>query len=82
MDNDLLKNIDKIHTTEMGSERIKRNLELETDDVVNWCKRKTEQADEIIRKGKNWYVSTENSIITINAHSYTVITAHKNKQKK
>ena len=82
MDNDLLKNIDKIHTTKMGIDRIKRNLELETDDVVTWCKRKTDQADEIIRKGKNWYVSVDNFILTINAHSYTVITAHKNKQKK
>ena len=69
--------ISTIHTTELGAERIKRNLDLQTDDVVSWCKHKIEQADEIIRKGKNWYIYTNNSIITVNAHSYTIITAHK-----
>ena len=78
-DNDLTQNMSKIHTTELGVERIKRNLDLQTDDVVNWCKQKIENADEIIRKGKNWYVYTDNSVITVNAHSYTIITAHKKK---
>jgi hypothetical protein len=75
--NDLLNNIEKIHSTELGILRIKRNLELETKDVVDWCKRKTKQADNIYMKGKNWYVSFENCILTINAHSYTIITAHR-----
>ena len=69
-------NTEKIHTTKLGAERIKRNLNLQTDDVVNWCKQNIEQADEIIRKGKNWYVHTDHSVITVNAHSYTIITAH------
>ena len=30
----LLNNIELVHTTEMGVERIKRNLKLETNDVV------------------------------------------------
>jgi len=75
--NDLIKNIDKIHTTDPGIERIRLNLNLQTNDAVNWCKQKIEQADEIIRKGKNWYVYTDNSVITVNARSYTIITAHK-----
>ena len=29
------------------------------------------------RKGKNWYITIDNCIITVNAYSYTVITAHK-----
>ena len=78
-DNDLLNNIGKIHTTELGIIRIRRNLELETKDVVNWCKQKIKQADDVYKKGKNWYVSFEDCIITINAHSYTIITAHQNK---
>jgi hypothetical protein len=57
--------------------RIKNNLGLETTDVVYWCKNKIKNADKIIRRGKNWYVHEENAIITINAHSYTIITAHK-----
>ena len=77
--NDLLTNLDKIHTTELGALRIKKNLKLETNDVVNYCARKIEQADDIIRKGKNWYVYVGDSIITINAKNYTIITAHTSK---
>jgi len=76
-DNDLLLNIDKLHTTELGIVRIKRNLEIKTNDIVDWCKTKIKQADSIYRKGKNWYISVEDCILTINAHSYTIITAHK-----
>jgi intein-encoded DNA endonuclease-like protein len=75
--NDLLKNIDKLHTTELGIIRIKKNLELNTDDVVNWCKKKTKNADDIVKNGKNWYVYIGDNVITINAKSYTIITAHK-----
>ncbi|MBD5521654.1 MAG: DUF3781 domain-containing protein [Lachnospiraceae bacterium] len=76
--NDLIKNIDKLHTTEMGIERIKRNLSLETDDVVAWCKEKILNNDALIeRLGKNWYATVDNCKITVNAHSYTIITAHK-----
>jgi len=76
-DSDLINNIEKIHTTELGSIRIRRNLKLETKDVVNWCKRKIKRADNVYKKGKNWYVSFENCVITINVHSYTIITAHR-----
>jgi hypothetical protein len=75
--NDLLNNLEKIHSTELGILRIKRNLELETKDVVNWCKRKIKQTDNIHKKGKNWYVVGKNYILTINSYSYTIITAHK-----
>ena len=77
-DNELLKNLDKLHTTELGVERIKRNLSSDTDDVVNWCKAKINCANAIIaRKGKNWYVNVDNYIFTVNAYSYTIITVHK-----
>jgi hypothetical protein len=75
--NDLLLNINKIHTTSLGIMRIKKNLELEMVDVINWCKNKIKNADNIIKRGKNWYVYKENAIITINANSYTIITVHK-----
>jgi len=75
----LLVNLDKIHTTVLGAERIKRNLGLTDDDTVNWCIQRIKQSDNIVRKGKNWYVYTEDSVITVNAHSYTIITAHKMK---
>ena len=72
--NELLSNLDKIHTTELGVLRLKRNLELQTDDVVKWCVRKIKQADRIVRKGKNWYVYVGDFVLTVNAGSYTVIT--------
>lgn len=78
--NDLLANIDKIHTTELGIVRIKKNLAIETDDVVNWSKHQIQHADSIFRRGKNWYVYFGNAIITVNANSYTIITAHKNRK--
>jgi hypothetical protein len=69
--------VNKLHTTELGTERIRRNLVLTDDvDTVEWCKLKTAQADEIVRKGKNWYVVIGDVEITINAHNYTIITAH------
>ena len=30
----LLSNIDKIHTTKMGMDRIKKNLKLDTNDII------------------------------------------------
>ena len=76
--NGLIENIDKLHTTEMGVERIKRNLSIEVDDVVQWCKCKVLKAETIIeRQGKNWYAYIDDCKITVNAHSYTIITAHK-----
>lgn len=76
--NDLIKNIDKLHTTKMGAERIKMNLQIETDDVIQWCRGQILNIDAVIKRtGKNWYVIVGNYKITVNAHSYTVITAHK-----
>lgn len=75
--NELLDNLDKIHTTDLGAVRIKRNLSLDTDHVVEWCKCKINAANAVItRKGKNWYVEVNGCIITVNAYSYTIITAH------
>ena len=81
--NELLTNLAKLHTTDLGVIRIKRNLSLDSDDVVEWCKSKIKLPNAIIiQKGKNWYVSIDNCIITINAHSYTIITAHKEKKNR
>lgn len=74
----LILNIEKLHTTKMGINRIKKNLCLNADDVVLWCKNKIiDENSSIIRKGKNYYIKIDNCIITVNAHSYTIITAHK-----
>lgn len=80
MNNELLQNLNKVHTTPMGLDRIRRNLGFGDDvaDVVAWCKNQIENpASLITRKGKNWYVKVSGCIITVNAYSYTIITAHK-----
>jgi hypothetical protein len=80
-DNDLISNIDKIHTTPLGVLRIKKNLCLDTNDIVNWCVEKIEnKKSSITREGKNWYINIDECIITVNAYSYTIITAHKIKK--
>ena len=78
MANELLENLDRLHTTELGVIRIKKNLSLNVENVIEWCKEKISLSNaEIIRKGENWYITIDNCIITINAYSYTIITAHK-----
>lgn len=76
----LLSNVEKIHTTTMGIDRIKKNLKLDTTDVVTYCKEKVlDKNCNIDRLGKNWYCKIDDIIITINAYSYTIITAHRQK---
>ncbi len=75
--NELLKNIDRIHTTSMGIDRIKKNLSIDTD-VVEYCKKIILNKNcNIYKQGKNWYCELDNIKITVNSYSYTIITAHK-----
>lgn len=72
-----MSNIDKIHTTGMGVDRIKQYLKLDIDDVVEFCKNKIlDKNCDIYKQGKNWYCEIDNIKITINSYSYTIITAH------
>ncbi len=78
---ELLEQIDKLHTTPMGIERIKRNLKLDDIDVVDYCKQIVLDLNATIsRQGKNWYVRLSDIVLTINAYSYTIITAHLQKR--
>lgn len=79
--NCLIENIDKLHTTEMGAERIKKNLQIKTDDIVQWCRIQILDGNaKIERLGKNWYITVNGSKLTVNARSFTIITAHKVKK--
>ena len=81
MNNALIENISRVHTTEMGVGRIKNNLGLGAVDVVEWCRERIlDKNARIERNGKNWYVIIDDSVITVNASSYTIITAHKRKK--
>jgi len=73
----LLNNIAKIHTTLMGIDRIKNNLKIGNNDVVDYCKNIVLNKNcKIYRQGKNYYCELDNIKITINAYSYTIIMAH------
>ena len=51
---ELIQNLDKLHTTELGFDRVKKNLFLDVDDVVKWCMDKILKSNAIIvRRGKN-----------------------------
>ena len=75
--NELIQNISKVHTTSMGIYRIKKNIKVDIDDVVEYLKDKILNENSVIYKqGKNWYCEIDNIRITINSYSYTIITAH------
>ncbi len=75
--NKLLLNLDKVHTTKLGEERIRKNLNLSADDVVLEIKNIiSSKSCNIYERGKNCYCQTNNIKITINKSSYTIITAH------
>lgn len=53
----LLDHLDKLHTTEMGIGRIKKNLKTDVADVVEYCKSKVlDKSCNIYRQGKTGIV--------------------------
>lgn len=93
--NELLANLKQLHTTELGAVRIWKNLSdkkiseplfsassPDADAVAAWCQTKIKSPNATItRKGKNWYINVDGCVITVNAYSYTIITAHMEKKK-
>lgn len=71
--------IESLHTTPMGADRVRRNLSLDVANVVTWVQKavRNSPAKSIVRRGKNRYVFRDDFVITINAHSNTIITAHR-----
>ena len=57
----LINNINKIHTTHLGLDRIKKNLKLDNYDIIEYIKNIIKNKDTIIyKKGKNYYCETDN----------------------
>lgn len=76
----LTENIAQLHTTSMGIERIKRNLNIDTDPV-EWCRAAILSENAVIeRRCKNYYATVNDAVITVNASSLTIITAHRLKE--
>lgn len=77
----LLSDIDKLHTTELGAVRIKKNLNLAHCDVIEYCKdRIADEKSIVYKEGKNFYCEINGERITVNSYSFTIITAHKIKK--
>lgn len=79
----LFANAYKIHTTELGVKRISKNLHIEFEGenprarAVEFCVKKILSLNcGIARRGKNWYCRADGIEITVNAYSFTIITAH------
>lgn len=73
---EFINNIDRVHTTRLGVERIKKNLNIDCD-VADYCKKIIlSKGVKIYKSGKNYYCEKDNIRITINSYSYTIITAH------
>jgi hypothetical protein len=68
--------VTKLNTTEKSIERIKNNVNTDSDNIIQWCKSIIEKGD-IKRKGKNFYVFGDNCTIYINAKTHLIFTAHK-----
>lgn len=80
MEEEFIENLSRLHTTKMGVSRIQRNLSLTTQAVIPWCQKKISDSNTVIKRlGKNWYCDCGDCITTVNARSYTIITAHPKK---
>ena len=72
----LRMNVNRIHTTELGYERIGRVLNY--NDNINYIKNViTDYKSNIIKNGKNYYIEYNGYNICVNSNSYTVITVKK-----
>lgn len=69
--------LEKLHTTPRGEQRIARNLDNRDGNIMDTCRNLITDSRAIITsKGKNIYVTTGNIRLTINHNSHTIITAH------
>ncbi len=72
----LRSNLNRLHTTPLGVERIRKNLKIGDVDVVEYCRKIISDKNcNIHKNGKNFYCEAGNVVITVNSFSYTIITA-------
>lgn len=78
--NELLWSSNQLHTTGAGYARVRKNLSLDTGDVIGWCRETIKSPGAVMeRRGDHWYVRVDDCVIVINAYSYIIITAHREK---
>lgn len=77
-----LRRIDSLKSNRLTDDKIRGFLGIQISDVVAWCKERIlKPGAEIVRRGKNWYITSDDVIITINANLLTLQTAHYIKKK-
>ena len=54
---ELLDNLDKVHTTERGVDRIKRNIGVDVEDIVKYCIDKIKQENAVIEREGNTIIT-------------------------
>ena len=73
----------KLHTTARGLERIARNLSISRETALSYCiSIITDERADVVRRGKNLYFTGNDTVVTVNAGSHTIITAHRLKNEK
>ena len=84
--------LNSLKTTKLGFDRIRKNLNLadfSDEQILDFCRKIIEKSGEknIEKRGKNYYIyfdlsKSSRNFLTINSHSFTIITAHKDGANK
>ena len=48
--NELTAQLHKLHTTPLGAERVRRNLQIEAEDVAAWCRERILDPDTVVER--------------------------------
>ncbi len=73
-----LTQVHRLKTTELGKERIAKNLQIAIDEALPYCLQKIKEENFIgYIQGKNYYICFDDCVLTIHSSSFTIITAHK-----
>ena len=76
----LIQNIENIHTTKLGYERIRRSISESDDEILYQIKKIILEKCYVIKKGKNLYVYNDEYVICINHNTLNIITCKKVKK--
>lgn len=77
-----LRRVPTLKSNYLTDDKIRNFLGLDIPDVVEWCKERILMPEaNIERRGKNWYITVDDVVITVNANLLTLQTAHSIKKK-
>lgn len=77
-----LRRVPNLKSNYLTDDKIRNFIGLDIPDVVEWCKERILMPEaNIERRGKNWYITVDDVVITVNANLLTLQTAHPLKKK-